>query len=581
MTDAPKNVPPAAPAQPKMPTPPPRPPQAPPLKNPATTASLPNPTLPKPTAPQQGATLPGYGSGDLNKAQLPPLNAPANSIKPPAPTPVPPPPGRPMAAAMPPKPVTPAPQAGAPQKPAAQAPASSASAPKSAEIRKSPFRFLPFILGGLVLVGIIGFVLSKVLGGTGTTATPSGTATSKTPVTVTYWGLWEPSAVLTEVINDYQTSHPNVKIEYSQQSYRDYHDRLQTAISKKQGPDIFRYHASWVPMLRQELATMPNTVYSDTEYQNTFYPIAAKQLKGTTGYVGIPLEYDGLALYYNQDILNTANVQPPTTWADMKRIAAQLTVRDSTTGKISRAGLAIGNTTNVDHFSDILGLLLLQNGADPTNVTTQPAQDALAFYTSFVSQDKVWDATLPNSTTAFARGDVAMMFAPSWRAHDIQAMNPNLKFAVAAVPQLTANKVAWASYWAEGVNAQSTHQTEAWEFLKYMSSASTLQKLYSNASKVRAFGEVYSRKDLAGTLASDPLVGAYVSDAPFAQNWYLNSATHDNGINDNIIKYFEDAINQSGTGGTTMLSTMQTVQQGQAQILNQYGITVTTVPVAQ
>jgi len=579
MTDAPKTSP---PAQPVSGTPPPRAPQFPPPKATGSIPSsvLPNPTLPKPSIPRQGATLPGYGggTGNLNKAQLPPLNPPPSSVKlsstnqaqtalgRPSSFGKPPPPV--SAAAMPPKVVS---------KPVAVTPVSTA---RPAVIGNSPFRLLPFILGGLVVVGVIIFILSKILGG-GAPATPSingSGASPKTQVTLTYWGLWEPSAVLSEIISDYQESHPNIRIQYSQQSHRDYSDRLQAAIAKKQGPDIFRYHASWVPMLRQELSAMPASVYSDTEYQNTFYPVAVKQLKYNSRFVGIPLQYEGLALYYNQDVLSTANVQPPTTWADMKRVATQLTIKDPESGKIRRSGLAIGNTSNVDHFSDVLGLLLLQNGVDPTNVTTQPAKDAISFYTSFINQDKVWDSTLPNSTTAFARGDVAMIFAPSWRAHDIQAMNPNLKFGIAPVPQLTANKVTWASYWAEGVNAQSTHQAEAWEFLKYMSSAETMQKFYSTAKKVRAFGEIYSRKDLAGSLASDPFVSAFLSDAPFAKNWYLNSLTHDNGINDNIIKYFEDAVNQSlGSGASNLPTSMSTAQQGQTQILNQYGINLAPV----
>jgi multiple sugar transport system substrate-binding protein len=378
---------------------------------------------------------------------------------------------------------------------------------------------------------------------------------------------------LSQVIADYQSSHPNVRINYVQQQYQDYAVRLQTAIAKQTGPDIFRYHASWVPMLKQQLSIMPSSVYSDVDYKNTFYPIAAKQLGSNGSYVGIPLEYDGLELFYNTEYLRTANVQPPTTWADMKKIATQLTVRDANGNKIQRAGLAIGNTSNVDHFSDILGLLLLQNGVNPANINVQASQDALTFYTSFFTQDKVWDSTFPDSVTAFARGDVAMIFAPSWRAHDIQAMNPNLKFAVAPVPQLTSNKVSWGSYWAEGVNAQSPHQAAAWDFLKYLSSSATMQKFYSDASKVRAFGEIYSRKDLAGNLATDPVVGAFVTDAPYAQNWYMNSATHDNGINDNIIKYYEDAINQSvNSNGGTSNNPFTTVQLGQSQILNQYGI---------
>ncbi len=602
MTDDLKTVPPAPSFAP------PRPPQAPPLKFAGVNApkvavsAVPNPTLPRPTIPTPGAGIAqGAGLADLNRASLG-VAAPPASIPSPNQLPL----GQKMGASqIPPAPKSPtfqplspmgmkqpAPPAAAKPAVVAQptpaAPASPSSPPstptlKPAEMKKSPFRFLPFILGGLLILGIVGLLLSKLLGKSSptsiTTNSTGTTTTTGTPVTLTYWGLWEPNATLSQVIGDYQTTHPNIKINYVQQTYQDYNVRLQTAIAQNQGPDIFRYHASWAPMLRQYLSPMPSTVYSDAEYKSTFYPIAVKQLLINGNYVGVPLEYDGLALFYNTDILNTANVQPPATWADMKKIAVQLTIRDQTSKKIQRAGLAIGNATNVDHFSDILGLLLLQNGVDPSNVTSQAAQDAVAFYTSFITQDKDWDDTLPNSTTAFARGDVAMILAPSWRAHDIQAMNPNLKFAIAPVPQLTSNKITWASYWAEGVSAQSPNKAAAWDFIKYMSSPATEQKFYSEASKVRKFGEIYSRKDLAGSVATDPYVGAFVSDAPYAQNWYLNSSTFDNGINDNTIKYFEDAVNQSLSGTAGSLSTtMATVQQGQAQVLGQYGIRVGATP---
>lgn len=571
-------------AQPgKLVPPPNRPPMVPPLKvapgasgPKATIAPLPNPTLPKPTLPTVPQPLmPSGGLGNLNQAKLgsvPPMPAPS-PLMPTKPLSQPP---MPPLNSAPAQSLNSSPSSAPTQSPVAKP--TPADAPKFAEIRKSPLRFFPFLMGGVLVLVLLVFIVSKLFGGSSsTTTTTSGNTTNptvtSTPITLTYWGLWEPSAALNQVFTDYEASHPNIRINYVQQPYQDYAVRLQTAISKQTGPDIFRFHASWVPMLRQELSPMPTTTYSDAEYKSTFYPIAAKQLTVNNSYVGIPLEYDGLELFYNTAFLQTANVQPPTTWADMKRIAAQLTIRDANGSKIQRAGLAIGNTANVDHFSDILGLLMLQNGVNPTDVTSKAAQDAISFYTSFITQDKVWDATLPNSVTAFARGDVAMIFAPSWRAHDIQAMNPNLKFAVAAVPQLTSTKITWGSYWAEGVNALSPHQAAAWDFLKYMSSASTMQKFYSDASKVRAFGEVYSRKDLAGSLATDPYVGAFVSDAPYAQNWYLNSATHDNGINDNIIKYFEDAINQATSGNATVIpNALMTVQQGQAQVLGQYGI---------
>jgi len=392
---------------------------------------------------------------------------------------------------------------------------------------------------------------------------------------LTYWGLWEPTAVLEEVISDYEKANPGMKIDYLVQSHKDYRERLQTAIASGNGPDIFRYHATWVPMLAQDLAVLPANVMTAQEFQNTFYPVTAQQLQLEGKIVGLPIMYDGLVLYYNTQILQTAGVEPPGTWSEIRQLANELTVPANKTDRsndgIQRAGLAIGNASNVDHFSDILALLILQNGGDLTEPAFAEVSGALEFYTNFVKADLVWDDSLPNSTIAFARGDVAMMFAPSWRAHEIQDLNPQLKFATAPLPQLSEEVVTWANYWAEGVNERGANKTAAWNFLKYLTSAEVMQKLYSAQSQVRTFGEPYSRQDLASSLQEDPYVGAVLQDAPIASGWYMSSATHDNGINDNIIDYYRTAVNAT-LDGEDMDEILLTLEKGVKQELRQYGL---------
>src|SRR5690606_28468115 len=39
-------------------------------------------------------------------------------------------------------------------------------------------------------------------------------ATSSGPVTLRYWGLWEPAEVIQPLIAEYEAANPNVKIEY-------------------------------------------------------------------------------------------------------------------------------------------------------------------------------------------------------------------------------------------------------------------------------------------------------------------------------------------------------------------------------
>lgn len=439
-------------------------------------------------------------------------------------------------------------------------------------------KFLPFIIAGIVLLFIVGGIFTFLRSRSQTAQTPTQTgdqAGGRQTVPgqrtqLVYWGLWEANEVLQEVFNDYQAEHPEVEIVYQKQSHVDYRQRLQTAIASGSGPDIFRFHASWTPMLSAELSPMPARVMSASDYQQTFYPVAAEQLQIGGQIVGIPLMYDGIALYYNKNVLETANVEPPRTWTDLRTVASQLTIRNGN-GEISRAGLAIGNASNTEHFADIVALLMLQNGADPKDPTTQQAQDALVFYTNFINRDNVWSERLPTSTVAFARGDVAMMFAPSWRAHEVSAINPDLEFGILPVPTLGDVNLSYASYWAEGVNSKSSKSTAAWDLLAYMSSSEVMQKLYSAQAQTRAFGEIYSRTDLADTISDDPLVAPFLEDAPNARGWYLNSYTHDDGLNDNLINYYVDAINAL-LDGEDVEDVVIPLSQGTSQVLRQYNI---------
>lgn len=449
--------------------------------------------------------------------------------------------------------------------------------PQSAQPKKPPLRFLPLILLIVALVAVVGggvwFFFNRQ-----TEESPSTTPVVNNQTEISYWGLWEPSTVMATVIANFEAQNPGVKVNYTQQSHREYRERLQTAIASGQGPDVFRFHASWTPMMRNELSPVPDRIMTGAEFAATFYPTAVQQLSLSGRPVGMPMMYDGLGLYYNKDIFAVANKTVPKDWEEVKQTAEELTIRSGSA--ISRGGIALGTASNVEHFSDILGLMLLQNGADPADPTTPAGQDAAAFYTSFAQTLRVWDDTLPMATVAFSKGDVAMMIAPSWRVHEIKALNPNLNFDIAPVPQLPgAERVTWATYWAEGVSEQSRQKDLAWRFVQYLTSAEVQKLLYSEARKERAFGEIYSRTDLAGELVNEPYVAAYIEDAPYAKSWYLNGYTHDNGLNDRTIKYYQDAINASTSQGS-LSTALPTVKQGVTQVLQQYGITV-AAPISQ
>ena len=451
-----------------------------------------------------------------------------------------------------------------------QPPQTSSQIPPQAPPPKSASKFsilsFKFLIAAffILLIGLAGFLFWR------SRQSPS----SSEIVEIRYWGLWEPASVMGGVIEEFEKLHPNIKISYEQQSIIDYRQRLQSALASGEGPDIFRFHNTWLPMFVNDLDPVPPAVMDAATFEATFYPTAKESLRYNANYYGIPLMVDTLSLFYNKDIFATAQVVVPKTWDEFRQVANILTVKDET-GRIQVAGAAMGVPSNVDHWSDILGLMMLQNGVKMDEPYDETAEQALQFFMVFSKDDRIWDETLPSSTLAFAGSKLAMYFGPSWRIINIREMNPDLNFGVALVPQLPQSSaegepIAWATYWAEGVSTKSVYKQEAWEFIKYLAERETLERVYQAGSQTHYIGALYPRLDMASLLGDDPLLGPFIEQAFYAQSWYLCSRTFDNGINNTIIKYFEDAVNKALRGESSQLIT--TVSNGVASVLSKYGV---------
>ena len=421
---------------------------------------------------------------------------------------------------------------------------------------------------GLILLAVV-FLALKLIGS-------KGGATGQ----ITWWGLWEDPSVVSPLIDEYQASHPGIKINYIKQSPQDYRERLTNALAKGTGPDIFYIHNSWVPMFRGDLDSLPASVINPADYVKTFYRTASSDLSTGNSIVGIPLGYDALVLYINEGIFTAAGKTAPATWDDLRVLAKELTIK-SDQGIITQAGVALGRTENVDHWQEILALMMIQNNVDLSNPTGKNAEGALTFFTNFSSVDGVWDSTLPPSTQSFAGGKLAMYIGPSWRYFEIKQANPDLKFKTAPIPQLPKDNpslpdITYATYWAQGIWTKSPNKTAAWNFLAFLTTQDSLQKMYQNATAIRGFGEVYPRSDMAQLLTDHPILGSLVSQAPGAQSWYIASRTFDGptGINTQLSNYFGDAVNAVADGKESALQALATCAQGVAQVLAQYRLVV-------
>ena len=436
-------------------------------------------------------------------------------------------------------------------------------------IKSSPFKFLAPIIGGLVIIGIIIFVATKIFSSlkpsTKSTAAPQA-------VTINYWGLCETSTIMKPVIGAFEAANPMIKVNYQLQSQQDYQDRLQTAIAGTTSPDVARIHSTWLPLFIKNLLPAPANTVSATETQTNFYPIVTNSVVVNGQVYGIPMNMDGLVLFMNTNMLKQASLQAPVTWEDLRTIAKTLTIRDTVTGKITRAGVALGNTTNVRLWPDILSLMLFQSGANLLNPTGKEVTTTLSFYTSFAAPGAYWDDTMPDSVVAFANEKVALILAPLWVVPEIQAINPALTWQTAAVPQLPGvDPVNWASMWIETVPKNAPHPREAWKFVSFLASAKAQQLLFESAVKERNLGEVPANKAVAQIASQNPVNAPLVAALATAKTFYTGSLTHDNdtALNARLIKYLEDAVN-STVKKQDPNKTLETLNLGFNQVLSQY-----------
>jgi len=426
---------------------------------------------------------------------------------------------------------------------------------------QNKYQYLIIAGGAIFFVLLIIFFLRFLFGG----------KTANKQVSLVYWGLWEENEVFSPLIEQYQQKNPNIKINYQKMDPQDYREKLLARSKIGQGPDIFRFHNTWLPEIKELAAPLPSSVMSNDEFEKTFYKIHQKDLKVDNYYYGLPLEIDGLVLIYNDNLFKKAGIQTsPVTWDELTDMVAKLTVKDKN-GQLITSGIALGTTSNIEHFSDIFGLMLVQNGGDINKLDQPEAAGALEIYRKFTEAPHgFWNENMPNSLTAFIQEKVAMIIAPSWVILNIKNANPDINIKVVPAPSVPgANPVSLANYWIEGVSRQSKNQLEAWKFLKYLIEKDNLTKLYENESKIRLFGEPYSRVDLAPLIAQNEYLGAVIKQADNFTSLPVITRTYDNGLNDEIIKYLENAIN-AASQGVSYTEALKTAKQGVDQVLTKY-----------
>lgn len=381
--------------------------------------------------------------------------------------------------------------------------------------------FICFLGFGIYFITRINFSFLSNIPFIGRFLATNDTYDSTRPITISYHSLFEPKLVYDPLFVEYRNKNTNISINFEQRTYDTLESYKDSVLAKlktgEKTPDILRIHVSWISDFKDYLYPAPKDLIDYNLFSKSYYVPVVDTITdpNTKDVYGIPLMYDSLALFYNKDLFTVNNINPPQSWSDFTEVAKMLTVSDGQ--NIQIAGAAIGSAENVAHFSNIISLLASQSNLEfPEDLDSPQMKEIIDFYTRFVLDSKVWDRNFAYSPLSFAKGNVAMMFGPSWELLNILQNNPQLNVGVVAVPQIVSAQDELSSkslpnFWIEVVNKNSQNPKEAWKLIQFLGEKDQLVKAFQNTQRV--FGEPYPLVDLQQTIVSDPYIPAFYENA--------------------------------------------------------------------
>lgn len=352
--------------------------------------------------------------------------------------------------------------------------------------------------------------------------------------TVVVWGTLSSDDMQNVLAASTQVDQTMKGVSYVQKDTATLPSDLASAIATGSGPDLILTSQEELLALSKFLVPIPSASLPANTFTNAFIQGASIFSAGNAGYLGIPFLVDPLVLFSNRSILSSAGIaRPPETWESLTGLVPNV-AKLSPSRQVMRGLIALGTYDNVHNARGILSSLFLQQGIPVSGyspngvpaaslgtsvsagVTSGPA--VLSFYTQFADPAKVsytWNSSFTDSQQSFLAGDLALYLGYVSEARYLRAANPNLNFAVSALPQpATATfKGAYGLIYAFMIPRGAKNSSGAYQ------TAVLLTNSPEQVAAAAATGLAPATLSELATTPSDPIAAVAYAEALYASGW--------------------------------------------------------------
>jgi multiple sugar transport system substrate-binding protein len=362
----------------------------------------------------------------------------------------------------------------------------------------------------LAVMGGAALVLSAC--GGGPTASPSGGAPTGSgytgPEATISYSIWgDPAEIKNQqaVVDAFHAANPKITVNVTVSDWDTYWDKLQTGIAGGDAPDVFAMDGPLFPDYQSRGVLLDLKPYIDRDGYDLgqLADQAVADFTTPDGQFGVPRDLNVIALFYNKEMFDAADVPYPDEtwdWQKLVEVAHQLTLDTNGDGKPDQWGFYTETSDMENYWSS----LVWQNGGEilaPDGQSTVLGSDEAVGGLQFL-QDLIWkEKVMPEPALfaeigdAFEQGKAAMEANGSWLVPTHEAAGIDL--GIAPLPKGPAGQATSINPTGAVVYANTRSPDAAWEFVKYLASPAAQTKLMELRASLPANKEV-----LAGPYAS-------------------------------------------------------------------------------
>lgn len=245
------------------------------------------------------------------------------------------------------------------------------------------------------------------------------------------------------VLEKFRKDHPEIELKEEAFPSSSYVRQLDTMIAGNQWPDVMRYTYQRLGKFKEADLMLDITPYISEESVNDLVPAYRQALTNNGKLVGMPHHTDTIALFYNKEMFEKANIRIPQgpndgwSWDELKEYS-QILKKDN---NLNYAFAGIWENRSGYRYLPFVymngGSLFNQDGTKIT-IEEPKALEALQLYADLRSENLI--ANTPFTQTAqnnmlFVAKKFAFVFAGSWHCSYMEENMPD-NWGVTYMPQV-------------------------------------------------------------------------------------------------------------------------------------------------